>query len=196
MSVLRAIAVFLCGFLSLRLCRAQIIMPGSCLDIKAMDNFDASRYLGRWYEAEKYFFVFEFGGKCITADYTAKEKGVIGVVNKQTSILSGVQSEIRGQAVQTNKDSNEAKLAVSFPSLPYNVEAPYWVIDTDYDTYSVVWSCYEFGPLHTRNAWILTRERNPPVEVMEKAYSVLDKNHISRAYLIRTNQRECPKSDN
>uniref|UniRef100_A0A2A4JTA8 Lipocalin/cytosolic fatty-acid binding domain-containing protein n=1 Tax=Heliothis virescens TaxID=7102 RepID=A0A2A4JTA8_HELVI len=193
MSVLRAIAVFLCGFLSLRLCRAQIIMPGSCPDMKAMDNFDAARYMGKWYEAEKYFFVFEFGGKCITADYTLKENGVVGVVNKQINILSGTQSEIQGQATQVSR-SDEAKLTVSFPSLPVNVEAPYWVIDTDYDSYAVVYSCYEFGIFHTVNAWILTRERNPPVSVMEKAYAVLDKNQISRAFLIRTNQRDCDEA--
>ncbi|KAJ8736580.1 hypothetical protein PYW08_007236 [Mythimna loreyi] len=195
MSVLRAIAVFLCGFLSLRLCRAQIIMPGSCPDMKVMENFDASRYLGKWYEAEKYFFLFEFGGKCITADYSLKENGVVGVVNKQINILSGTQTEIQGQATQVSK-SDGAKLAVSFPSLPVNVEAPYWVIKTDYETYSVVWSCYEFGLFHTVNAWILTRERNPPVAVLEKAYSILDKNKISRAFLIRTNQRDCQEASN
>ncbi|XP_026731796.1 apolipoprotein D-like [Trichoplusia ni] len=193
MSVLRAIAVFLCGFLSLRPGRAQIILPGNCPDMKAMDNFDASRYSGKWYEAEKYFFVFEFGGKCITADYTLRENGVVGVVNKQISILSGTQSEIRGSATQVSR-SDEAKLSVSFPSLPINIEAPYWVLDTDYETYSVVWSCYEFGLFHTVNTWILTRERNPPVAVLEKAYSILDKNHISRAFLIRTNQKDCQES--
>ncbi|KAH9631558.1 hypothetical protein HF086_004719 [Spodoptera exigua] len=159
-------------------------MPGSCPDMKALDNFDATRYTGRWYEAEKYFFLFEFGGKCVTADYTLRENGVVGVVNKQINVLSGTETEIKGQATQVSR-SDEAKLAVSFPSLPVNVEAPYWVIDTDYDSYAVVWSL---------NAWILTRERNPPVEVMEKAYSVLDKNHISRAYLIRTNQRDCTET--
>lgn len=195
MSVIRAIAVFLCGFFTLRLSRSQIIMPGACPDIKAMDNFDPSRYLGKWYEAEKYFFVFEFGGKCITANYSKKDNGMVGVVNKQINLLSGIQSEIRGQATQVSR-SDEAKLTVSFPSLPINIEAPYWVIDTDYDSYSVVWSCYEFGPIHTVNTWILTRERNPPVAVLEKAYSILDKTRISRAFLIRTNQRDCPEEEN
>lgn len=45
------------------------------------------QYLGRWYEAEKYFFLFEFGGKCITADYSQKENGKIGVVNKQIGVM-------------------------------------------------------------------------------------------------------------
>lgn len=32
-----------------------------------------------------------------------------------------------------------AKLWVTFPSV--GGEAPYWVLDTDYDTYALVWSC-------------------------------------------------------
>jgi hypothetical protein len=43
------------------------------------------------------------------------------------------------------------------------------------------------------NAWILTRSRHPTLEIMEKAYSVVDKHGISRAYFIRTDQKNCPK---
>lgn len=45
------------------------------------------QYLGKWYEAEAYFFLFEFGGKCITAQYDLKDNGMIGVLNKQISVL-------------------------------------------------------------------------------------------------------------
>lgn len=51
MSVIRAIAVFLCGFLSLRLCRAQILFPGPCPDIAAMTDFNANRV--SYYQFEK-----------------------------------------------------------------------------------------------------------------------------------------------
>lgn len=42
------------------------------------------------------------------------------------------------------------------------------------------------------NAWILTRSRHPTLDVMEQAYSVVDKHGISRAYFIRTDQKNCP----
>ncbi|XP_049874549.1 apolipoprotein D-like [Pectinophora gossypiella] len=191
MSVLRAIAVFLCGFLSLRMCKAQVIFPGACPDVAAMADFNPNRYLGKWYEAEKYFALFELGGRCVTADYSEKENGVIGVVNKQLSSYTGIQSEIQGEANQVSR-SDEGKLSVRFPSLPVNFAAPYWVVDTDYDNFAVVWSCYDFGIFHTRNAWILTRERNPQLSVMEKAYQASDRNNINRAYFMRTDQKNCP----
>ncbi|XP_034834497.1 apolipoprotein D-like [Maniola hyperantus] len=194
MSVLRAIAVFLCGFFTLSLSRAQLLFPGACPDVAVTTDFDASRYLGKWYEAEKYFAAFEFGGKCITANYGLKDNGVVSVLNKQISTYTGMKSAIEGEAMQVSR-SDEAKLSVRFPSLPVNIAAPYWVVDTDYDSYSLVWSCYDFGIFHTRNAWILTRERNPPMEVLDKVYTAADKNNINRAYFLRTDQKNCPNDD-
>ncbi|XP_045447234.1 apolipoprotein D-like [Melitaea cinxia] len=193
MSVLRTIAIFLCG-LTLQQCAAQMVFPGSCPDVAAMENFNANRYLGKWYEIEKYFAAFELGGKCITAEYGLKDNGVISVVNKQLSSFTGMKSQIEGEAIQVSR-SDEGKLAVRFPSLPVNIAAPYWVADTDYDNYSLVWSCYEFGVFHTRNAWILTRQRDPPMEILEKAYAAADKNNINRAYFLKTDQKDCPEDD-
>ncbi|GBP13267.1 hypothetical protein EVAR_8194_1 [Eumeta japonica] len=58
MSILRSIAVFLCGF-SFRICVAQVPFLGNCPDVRVMPAFDPSRYLGKWYEAERYFAVFQ-----------------------------------------------------------------------------------------------------------------------------------------
>lgn len=45
------------------------------------------QYLGKWYEVERYFALFEFGGKCVTANYTLSENGSVKIVNKQISSL-------------------------------------------------------------------------------------------------------------
>ncbi|XP_072946605.1 apolipoprotein D-like isoform X2 [Epargyreus clarus] len=194
MSVLRAIAVFLVGFFTLRPCGCQVVFPGVCPDVAAMPDFNPSRYLGKWFEAEKYFTIFELGGRCITAEYVEKDNGIIGVINKQLSSLTGIKSEIEGEAMQVSR-SDEGKLSVRFPSLPVNIAAPYWIVDTDYDNYAVVWSCYDFGIFHTRNAWILTRERHPPLSTIEKAYTALEKNNINKVYFMRTDQSNCPDTE-
>lgn len=43
--------------------------------------------MGKWYEAERYFAVFEFGGKCVAADYITDNNGTISIVNQQVSAL-------------------------------------------------------------------------------------------------------------
>ncbi|XP_020283416.1 apolipoprotein D-like isoform X2 [Pseudomyrmex gracilis] len=173
---------------------AQVPFIGACPNLETMKNFNLNSYLGKWYEVERYFAWFEFAGKCVTASYSVNEDdGSVKIINKQISSFSGITSSIEGVARLLGK-SDDPKLSVSFPSLPVPVEAPYWILDTDYKSYAVVWSCANLGVLNVRNVWILTREPNPPVEVLEKAYQVIDKNNISRAYFIRTNQKNCPAS--
>lgn len=45
-----------------------------------------------------------------------------------------------GSARPEDPSKNEAKLLVNFPSMG-SFEAPYWVLDTDYTNYAIVWSC-------------------------------------------------------
>ncbi|XP_076637495.1 apolipoprotein D-like [Colletes latitarsis] len=173
---------------------AQVPFLGACPNLETMPDFDLNRYIGKWYEAERYFALFEFGGKCVTANYSQGENGSVKILNKQISALTGVSSSIEGigRVIGRNEDP---KLIVTFPSLPLPIDAPYWILDTDYKSYAVVWSCSNFGVFSVRNAWILTREPKPPVSVLEKAYQVIDKNNISRAYFIRTDQKNCPEGN-
>ncbi|XP_017770322.1 PREDICTED: uncharacterized protein LOC108558043 [Nicrophorus vespilloides] len=185
MLLLLLLAMFATGAL------AQVPFLGSCPNIPTMDNFDTNKYAGKWFEAERYFALFEFGGKCITGDYHIKKNGDITIINHQTSALTGIRSTIEGLGNMIDR-SDEAKLTVQFPSLPVSFSVPYWVLDTDYENYSVVWSCTNFGIFSVKNAWILTRSRKPSLESMKKAYHILDSNGISRAYFIRTDQVNCP----
>ncbi|KAJ8670053.1 hypothetical protein QAD02_001312 [Eretmocerus hayati] len=168
---------------------AQVPFLGGCPNVDTVQDFNTQKYLGKWYEAERYFAIFEFGGKCVTATYDTNANGTVSVINKQISSLSGVASSIKGFATQ--RASDRAKLGVVFPSLPVQFEAPYWILDTDYTSYAVVWSCSDYGIISARNAWILTREQHPPISVLEKAYQVVDKNKISRAFFVRTDQKNC-----
>ena len=39
------------------------------------------QYMGRWYEYERYFTVFEIGSKCVSADYTLQSDNSVKVNN-------------------------------------------------------------------------------------------------------------------
>lgn len=85
---------------------AQVPFFGPCPEVKTMSNFDLIKvnkntthvqikialfvviqYLGKWYEAERYFALFEFGGKCVTADYNFDNNGAVNIQNQQISAL-------------------------------------------------------------------------------------------------------------
>ncbi|KAL3286332.1 hypothetical protein HHI36_000840 [Cryptolaemus montrouzieri] len=170
----------------------QVPVVGKCPTISSVQqNFDLNRYLGKWYEAEKYFMIFEAGGKCNSANYSLNENGTVKVLNEEIDIL-GKQSSIVGVARPAGA-ADEAKFLVSFPSYPVQTgEAPYWVLETDYDNYAVVWSCTELPIISTRFAWILTRERNPSTDVVQKAYAVFDRLNLDKTQLQKTDQSNCP----
>lgn len=49
----------------------------------------------------------------------------------------------------------EARFEVVFPSVPFQIPAPYWVLDTDYTSYAVVYACNGFGFFHTSKFFLL-----------------------------------------
>ena len=48
----------------------------------------------------------------------------------------------------------------SFPIGGGPVDGDYWVLGTDYTTYTVVYSCSQVGFLKLELGWVLTREEN------------------------------------
>ena len=50
------------------------------------------------------------------------------------------------------------------------VDGDYWILDTDYETYSVVYSCSQVAFLKLELGWVLTREENPPEATVSKLY--------------------------
>jgi hypothetical protein len=96
----------------------QIPGFGRCPDYPVVSNFEPAKYLGKWYEVEKYFTIFELGGTCITATYTDLGNGTIGVFNAMTEMLSRKRRTISGTAVLDNPSDRQAKLLVEFPSVP------------------------------------------------------------------------------
>lgn len=87
---MRFILVTLFAFLNstgILLVTAQIPYFTQCPHVSVVPNFDVEAYLGLWYEQEKYPFIFQLGGKCVTAEYTLRPDGKVGVFNRQINSL-------------------------------------------------------------------------------------------------------------
>ena len=135
-------------------------MSGSCpKDYKPMENFDKERYMGDWYEQvrDKYT-PFEIGAGCQVASYALNDDGSIAVKNYSHQIWRGWDS---GEGTAIVADTGDASLIVDFDEMP-NIDdvVNYTVLDTDYDTYTVVYSCDNFMPFaYWDFLWILSREK-------------------------------------
>lgn len=74
-------------FLFLKSCIGQIPSFGGCPDYQAMTGFDKTRFLGKWYETERYFTVSELASRCVSATYEIRPDGNIWVNNAITNRL-------------------------------------------------------------------------------------------------------------
>lgn len=66
---------------------AQIPNLGWCPDYLPMAGFDVNRFLGKWYEQERYFTFSEVASRCVVTDYAKAPSGRIYVSNEVTNRL-------------------------------------------------------------------------------------------------------------
>ena len=130
-----------------------------CPDFKPMAELDLTRYTGTWYEIHRDKFTpFEILLGCDVATYTARDDGSVTVQNQGHRPIQG-WSGATGSAVQA--DTGDASLIVSFGG---NTPSPsdkanYNILYTDYDTYTIVYSCSNIlGVASFDLLWILARE--------------------------------------
>ncbi|XP_072296422.1 apolipoprotein D-like [Eucyclogobius newberryi] len=182
---MNALHVIALALLSVMAAQAQVIMPGRCPQPAVQEDFDAARYLGTWFDIVKLPHSFQ-KGECSTATYTLQSPGVVGVLNREL-LADGTINSISGSA--TAKDPSEpAKLAVSFfEGAP---PAPYWVLDTDYNSYSLVYSCTDLGVLHMDFVWIMGREPTMSPLTLARLTSKLASIGVNVTKLVPTVQDE------
>ncbi|XP_076303411.1 apolipoprotein D-like [Lasioglossum baleicum] len=179
---------------TLALANAQVPSLGFCPEYVPMANFDMSKFLGVWFEAERYFQLTEVVSRCVMANYTLAPDGKFRVSNEVTNRFTGIKRVVEGEIKKAASKAEEGKLVVKY-TIPLTPETKYSVLETDYDSYAVLWSCAGIGPFHTQNAWVMTRERIAPGPTVQKAYSVLDKYKISRTFFVKTDQDDCAYLD-
>lgn len=177
--------------------RGQVVFFGECPTQAVVENFDTAQYLGKWYENRNYFAVFQLLGTCVTATYTDQGNGIIGVANRQIDITDSV-AEVNGWAKLADPSKTEAKLSVAFgASNPFEddptavTDANYLVLDTDYTSYSIVWSCQSLGIINTQIMWILTRDRVPSAALMDTILAKITERGLSTDKLKVTDQTYC-----
>ncbi|CAH2243005.1 jg19448 [Pararge aegeria aegeria] len=148
-----------------------VTFSGKCDEsLPVVQNFDAPRYLGRWRRISSYPEPFQIG-KCNEATYSLNADGsTVDVYN--TQVINGELDTINGTAIIASNDGS-AKLWVNFPSTPE--PAPYWVLDTDYDSYALVYSCRDLPNNRRRvTSWKLSRTAQLTAAAAEKINQVVN----------------------
>ncbi|WP_341862771.1 lipocalin family protein [Gymnodinialimonas sp. 57CJ19] len=141
--------------------------------IASSANFDATRYVGRWYEVARYPNPFQEDCPGAIADYALSDvPGVLTVTNTCLDASGQPSDTITGSAT----DEGLGRLSVRLQGVP--VAAPYWVlwVDEGYRTAVV-------GNPDGRVGWILNRDPDIPADRLTAAREVLDFNGYDLAQL-------------
>lgn len=166
---------------------------GSCPTPQLEQDFDINRYMGRWYEAARMFNPFQWGD-CTTADYSLNDDGTVKVINAQN--IFGKLNTIEGTA--TKLPGTEGSLNVVFEGTPDSGDGSnYDVLDTDYDTYALVYTCSNVQvpllPIQKKieYSWILTRDPNPSPQLVAQLKNYANSIGINSKKYKNTKQRNC-----
>ncbi len=101
-------------------------------NITPVDNFDANRYLGKWYEIARLDHSFERGLSDVTAEYSMRDDGAIKVINRGYNDVTMKWKDAEGKAKFVG-EPNVGYLKVSFFGPFYG---SYVVFDLDRENYS------------------------------------------------------------
>lgn len=128
--------------------------------VKPVENFQAQKYLGTWYEIARLDHRFERGLSKVTAEYSLRDDGGIKVVNRGYSAEKNVWKESVGKAYFVN-EKDEGYLKVSFFGPFYG---SYIVFELEQENYQYALIS---GP-DTSYFWLLSRTPTLAPELQAK----------------------------
>ncbi|XP_054268139.1 apolipoprotein D-like isoform X1 [Macrosteles quadrilineatus] len=201
LTVLLQLSLVMCG---VQHSLGQLVKTGQCPSVSVKQDFDVNRYLGTWYQYATFGTrLFQGEGRCVTARYTLNTTtGGIDVFNSQIPKEGTFpsMSSIKGTAELADPHNIEGKLIVTFPApVIRSIRAPYWVLDTDYDSFAVVYSCVDARLAHALSGWILTRVQDVDHSPQDKARleakvaEVLTEANLPRSLFVITDQGNCDR---
>lgn len=144
--------IFTAGFFLLSLCSCFVFDKSP---LPAVKEFDAEKYMGKWYEAARTPNPFEKDLSHVTAFYTLQKDGSIQVVNCGF-LPDGKEKRITGKAYRNGEKGEGALKVTFFP--PFYGEYKIVKLDPHY-RYSIVASGKKY-------LWILSRK--PSLSPQEK----------------------------
>jgi len=140
------------------------VSPGRCPIVPVKGDFNVTKYLGVWYDIRSYYALFQASLNCSKSNYTGIDASHFRVNNSATALdKQGHKIAVNATGIASAPNpSIPSKLNVKFDKSRGDAKpGDYWVVETDYTNYAIVWSCKNIasGLLHKSQSWILGRNQ-------------------------------------
>ncbi|GAB2804776.1 lipocalin family protein [Comamonas piscis] len=162
---------------------AAVALPGCAVSVpqgvQPVSGFDASKYMGTWYELARIDHRFEKGLTQVTATYSLNADGSVAVLNRGYDAAKKEWHEAEGKARFLGQ-SDKAALKVSFfgPFYGgYNVVS----LDDQYQTALVIGSSLDY-------LWILSRSKSIPEAQLQALLQKAQALGVDLSQVIRVEQ--------
>ncbi|XP_001661562.2 apolipoprotein D [Aedes aegypti] len=178
---------------------------GKCPNYPTMPKFNMTRFLGKWYEVERSFYLPEIASGCTTLtfeDTTIRDsdgRPQLEIAIKTVNRWTGNPSISIGEAITENEKSSIMSVQLK-SRLPTAVarflpgSGKYQVLYTNYDDFAILWSCSSFVAVHADQMWLLGRERDYSAEIRKKIYSALKQLSLDPERLFISKNTNCPNT--
>ncbi|XP_037051543.1 apolipoprotein D-like [Bradysia coprophila] len=161
----------------------------TCRESSVFQNFNATRFLGRWYLYSSYHHDFEDGCDCFTSEVVALDAAVTSfqITNccQMTEISNATQRCNLGVNHSRLKNPEKKDANFMYIRTGVTVESPTWIIDIDYDNYMIIHGCDQISHEEERETlWIMTRNVEINAKVAMKIDEVIAANNFEKDRII------------
>ncbi|XP_068226194.1 crustacyanin-A2 subunit-like [Palaemon carinicauda] len=131
----------------------EFLVPGKCASVNVQDGFDLRKYHGRWYQTEILENPYQPYSKCINSFYGYSDANYGFDVTTAGFNYNNEHLKLEGRIYPT-EGFPVSHMLIDFPTV---LGFPYQVIETDYYTYSCVYSCLDWNTYKTEFAFVFSR---------------------------------------
>ncbi|XP_063595212.1 uncharacterized protein LOC134772083 [Penaeus indicus] len=165
---------------------------GSCASISLMEGFESEKYLGTWYTISS-----------VPNSYIPVKKCMTDTVTMQDIDMEIVT---KGFGEDDSPQSSEAVLSEVVPFNPFEEPflqlqaslvppVPYHIVETDYTSYSCVYSCFDLLNIRAELFFILSRTPEISPETKQRCLDLFEEKDVDTGKLVEMQQEGCPRED-